>query len=203
MKQIIKNTMILTMITLVAGVLLGLVYEITKEPIAEAKENAKQKAYQTVMKEADTFESKEIRKADEIAELLDKKGITGCSVDEVVEAKSGDKLTGHIFTVTTKEGYGGEIRLSVGIETDGTITGIEILAISETAGLGMNADTPDFKRKYKGKKVKLFTVTKTGAAAEEEVDAISGATVTSTAVTNAVNAAVTYFYEWLGGNVNE
>ena len=60
MKNIIKNTLILTAITLVAGVLLGLVYEITKEPIALAKEAAKKEAYQQVMSDADAFEGLEL-----------------------------------------------------------------------------------------------------------------------------------------------
>ena len=49
MKKIIKNTLVLTVITLVAGILLGLVYEITKEPIANSKEKAKNEAYRSVM----------------------------------------------------------------------------------------------------------------------------------------------------------
>ena len=60
MKQIIKNTLILTTITLVAGILLGFVYEIRKEPIALAKEAAKKEAYQQVMADADTFDALDV-----------------------------------------------------------------------------------------------------------------------------------------------
>ena len=56
MKQLIKNTLVLTPITLVSGLLLGLVYEVTKAPIARSKENAKQKAYEKVLSEADEFQ---------------------------------------------------------------------------------------------------------------------------------------------------
>lgn len=203
MKNIMKNTAILTVITLVAGVLLGLVYGITKDPIALAKEKAKNEAYQTVMKEADTFDAEVVLEADKVSKLLDKKGITGCIVDEVVAAKANDEIIGYIFTVTTSEGYGGNIQISVGITNDSTVTGIEILSIGETAGLGMNADTPEFKKQYADKKVDAFVVTKTGAASENEIDAISGATITSNAVTNAVNTAVACFQEWLGGSANE
>ena len=203
MKNIMKNTAILTVITLVAGVLLGLVYGITKDPIALAKEKAKNEAYQTVMKEADTFDAEVVLEADKVSKLLDKKGITGCIVDEVVAAKANDEIIGYIFTVTTSEGYGGNIQISVGITNDSAVTGIEILSIGETAGLGMNADTPEFKKQYADKKVDAFVVTKTGAASENEIDAISGATITSNAVTNAVNTAVACFQEWLGGSANE
>lgn len=203
MKNIIKNTLILTAITLVAGVLLGLVYEITKEPIAIAKENAKKEAYQAVMAQADTFETYAEFDGDKAADSIASAGISGCSVDEVVVAKAGDEVKGYVVTVTTSEGYGGDIQISAGIAADGTVKGIEMLSIEETAGLGMNADTPEFKNQYAEKLVESFVVTKVGAAADNEIDAISGATITSDAVTNAVNSAIAYFNHVLGGSVNE
>lgn len=203
MKNIIKNTWILTVITLVAGVLLGLVYEITKEPIAQAKEKAKMEAYRTVMAGADTFDAETVLKKDKVNELLTDKDITGCTVDEVVAAKAKGEIIGYVFTITTSEGYGGNIQISAGIKKDGTVTGIEILSTSETAGLGMNADKPKFKSQYANKLVDTFVVTKTGAKNDNEIDAISGATITSNAVTDAVNLAVVYFNEVLGGSVNE
>ena len=191
MKNIIKNTAILTVITLVAGLLLGYVYDITKEPIAKSKEAAKNAAYQTVMAEADTFELMEVEAAD--------LG-TGCDVDEVVAANAGSDLKGYVITTTTHDGYGGDIQVSVGVAADGTVKGIEMLSIAETAGLGMNANTPEFKAQYAEKLVDAFVVTKTGAAADNEIDAISGATITSNAVTNAVNTAILYYTNVLGGS---
>lgn len=192
MKNIIKNTAILTVITLVAGVLLGFVYDITKEPIAQAKEAAKKAAYQTVVAEADTFEVVEV----EATELG-----TGCDVNEVVAANAGSELKGYVITTTTHDGYGGDIQVSIGIAADGTVKGIEMLSIAETAGLGMNANTPEFKAQYADKLVDAFAVTKTGASADNEIDAISGATITSNAVTNAVNTAIIYFNNVLGGSL--
>lgn len=203
MKNIIKNTAILTVITLVAGILLGLVYEITKEPIAQAKEKAKIEAYQTVMKEADTFDAEVVLGPEEVDKLLAKKKITGCSVDEVVAAKAKGEIIGYIFTTTSSEGYGGNIQVSVGILNDGTVTGVEMLSIKETVGLGMNANTPEFKNQFADKKTDFFVVTKTDVASDNEIDAISGATITSEAVTDAVNAAIACYQEWLGGSVNE
>ena len=191
MKNIIKNTAILTVITLVAGLLLGYVYDITKEPIAKSKEAAKNAAYQTVMAEADAFEAMEVDAAD--------LG-TGCDVNEVVAANAGSELKGYVITTTTHDGYGGDIQVSVGIAADGTVKGIEMLSIAETAGLGMNANTPEFKAQYADKLVDAFVVTKTGAAADNEIDAISGATITSNAVTNAVNTAILYYTNVLGGS---
>ena len=142
-------------------------------------------------------------RSEEVSKLLAKKEITGCSVDEVVAAKAKSEIIGYIFTTTTSEGYGGNIQISVGILNDGTVTGVEMLSISETAGLGMNANTPEFKNQFADKKVDGFVVTKTGAASDNEIDAISGATITSKAVTNAVNTAIVCYQEWLGGSVNE
>jgi len=190
MKNIIKNTAILTVITLVSGLLLGVVYDITKEPIALAKEKAKNEAYQAVMQEADTFEALEV----EAVEL----SIEGCTVDEVVAAKAGSDVVGYVVTTTTNAGYGGNIQVSVGIAADGTVKGIEMLSIAETAGLGMNATTPEFKGQYADKLVDSFVVNKAGASADNEISAISGATITSNAVTGAVNTAIEYFKNYLG-----
>ncbi len=204
MKSLMKNALILTVITLVAGILLGLVYEITKEPIALANENAKRKAYQTVVPEGERFETLEFDKklADKV---LSKAGVLGCEIDEIVVAKAKEEVKGYVITATSGEGYGGNLQVSVGIAEDGTVMGIEILSINETPGLGMNADTPEFKGQFAGKKENTFVVTKTGAVAENEIDAISSATITSNAVTNAVNAGVVYFQNMLvvGGSVNE
>ena len=72
-------------------------------------------------------------------------------INEVAEAcdASGNVL-GHVFNLTTPEGYGGDIQLTVGIRNDKTILGISFLSISETAGLGMNADTEEWKAQFRG-----------------------------------------------------
>lgn len=196
MKNIIKNTMILTAITLVSGLLLGLVYEITKDPIAQAQEKAKQDAYRAVW-DADSYTTLEIAEVD-----LEE---NGCTVDEVVEATTADGTTeAYVITTTSSEGYGGNIQITVGIETaTGMVSGVQVLSISETAGLGMNAQKPEFNGQYVGKQVDQFVVTKTGASSDNEIDAISGATITSNAFTNAVNTALAYYNNAIGGSVNE
>ena len=98
-----------------------------------------------------------------------------------------------MINVTNHEGYGGDITISVGLANDGTVKGIEILDISETAGLGMKAKEDKFKNQFQNKAVSQFTYTKTGAVQDFEIDAISGATITTNAVTNAVNAAISHF----------
>ena len=111
-----------------------------------------------------------------------------------MEAKdaSGEVL-GYAINITTPEGYGGDITFSLGVKNEGTLNGIEILSISETAGLGMNATKDDFKNQFKDKKAEEFKVTKTGAQSEDEIDALSGATITSRAMVGGVNAGLCAF----------
>ena len=191
MNKIIKNTLILTVITLVAGLLLGAAYEITKEPIAQSEENAKREAWQAVFPDADAdaFESVDVD-TDIANQVIKDLGISG-SIDEVCTVDGGE--TGYVITTTDGEGYGGDIQVTVGITADGTVSGVSFLSISETAGLGMRADTDDFKNQFKDKNVEAFSYTKSGASADDEIDALSGATLTTNAVTNGVNAGICCF----------
>ena len=202
MSKMMKDTAILLVVTLVSGLLLGLVYQITKEPIAIQQEKAKQEACQEVFADASSFAEVELAVTDEQAWA--DAGFAEETIDEVMAAQdaSGETL-GYVITVTTKEGYAGDIRFTVGIRQDGTVNGISILKISETAGLGMRAEEV-LKPQFADKNVEAFTYTKSGAAADDQIDAISGATITTNAVTNGVNAGLYYFQTQLkGGSENE
>lgn len=201
MNKIVKNTAILAAITIVSGCLLGLVYEVTKAPIAQAQENAKQEAYKTVLADAAEFAVDDTFDAAKAADVLLEAGYSGDDVTEVAVAKdaSGSDM-GYVITVTSHEGYGGDIQISVGILADGTVKGIEMLSISETAGLGMKATEADFKDQFKDKQVEKFSYTKSGEEGDDKIDALSGATITTNAVTNAVDSALVYFQNVLGGS---
>lgn len=188
MNNIMKNTVILTVITVIAGLGLGFVYGITQEPIAQAQEAAKKEAWQAVFPEAELtdFEAEEVDQ-DAAEEAVKALGINA-TVDEVCTV--GEE--GYVITTTGKEGYGGDIQITVGIKADGTVNGISILSISETAGLGMKAAEPEFYGQYEGKQAEKFVVSKDGGDGEP-IDALSGATITSRAVTDAVNAALGYY----------
>ena len=202
MNKIIKNTIILTIITLVSGVALGAVYEITKAPIANAQEQAKQEAYKQVFEDADSFDDLEVD-AKEAAEAVKAAGVDdGAEINEAVEAKQGGETIGYVITATDPNGYGGDIQVSVGIQNDGTVNGIAILSINETAGLGMKASEPEFYELYSGKQTDHFYVSKDGGEGEQ-IDAISGATITTRAVTGAVNASLGYYQNVLGGSADE
>lgn len=195
-----KDALILFAITLVAGACLGGVYTVTKEPIAAAQLEAKKEAYRTVLADAADF------KADDYAAAVEKANaeLGGLSygnvmIDECVTGVDGSgSLLGYVVTATSKDGYGGNITVSVGITSEGEVKGIEFLTLAETAGLGMNADQPEWKAQYANKTVDEFAVTKSGASADNEIDAISGATITSRAVTGAVNSALYFVRNCLG-----
>ncbi|MEF9915730.1 MAG: RnfABCDGE type electron transport complex subunit G [Lachnospiraceae bacterium] len=204
MNKILKNTLILTIITLISGISLGFVYEITKAPIAVAQENAKQDAYKTVLTDAKSFETYSDFDEKEATKLLAKEGYKDDMISEVAVAKTSDgEDMGYVITAISKEGYGGDIKISVGILSDGTVKGIELLSISETAGLGMKAAEPEFKNQFQDKKVEKFAYTKTKEKGDDKIDALSGATITTNAVTNAVDASLVYFQNVLGGSANE
>ena len=144
--------------------------------------------------------------------MLDAGGFTGCSIDEYAAACDADgNLLGYVITVTTHEGYSGDIQFTIGVRSDGTLNGMSILSISETAGLGMRAEevlVPQFA----GKKADRFVYTKSEASADDEIDAISSATITTSAVVDGVNAGLYYFQTELaqqtgaaqeGGSVDE
>ena len=199
MKSMIKDALILFAITLVAGLLLGVVYNVTKEPIEQQNQKAKMEACQNVFADASDFEAMENFNSEEAAAVLADAGITGADIDEIMLAKDNSgSLAGYVITVTDHEGYGGDIQFSMGVAMDGTLNGISLLSISETAGLGMRAEevlVPQFK----DKQVEKFDYTKSGAASDSEIDAISGATITTKAVVTGVNAGLVYFDTALKG----
>lgn len=196
MKGMIKDALILFAITLIAGLMLGVVNDITKEPIARQEQKAKTEACQNVFVAAASFEEQEMEDA---TQALADAGLTGADIDELMAAKDASgSLLGYVITVTDHEGYGGDIQFSMGVTTDGVLNGISLLSISETAGLGMRAGevlVPQFENKD----VDRFYCTKTGSTTDSEIDAISGATITTNAVVNGVNAGLVYFDEFLKG----
>ena len=191
----IKDAIILFAITLISGLILGFVYDITKAPIAAAAKAAKNEAYAVVFPEAKDFEANdaETSKIAETADEISGKGFGHVNIDEVVDAKDGSgNNVGRVITATSKDGYNGTVQLSVGIKSDGTVVGITFLTLAETPGLGMRAGEKDFYSQYANKNTKEFKLVKGSAGGDNEIAAISGSTITSSAVTNAVNAAL-YF----------
>lgn len=205
MKEIILNTLKLCLITLIAGVLLGGVYEITKKPRAIREEKSKNEAYSKVFNKADSFKNYKYDK-EKLKSYLKENGYNEKTVyvnDAVLAVDKNGETLGYVITITDKEGYGGDVSFTIGINNDGTINGISFLTLQETAGVGMKADLK-FKDQFKGMKAEKIEYIKSGKKNENQIDAISGATITTNAVTNGVNCGVCSFkYFKEGGNQNE
>ena len=200
-----KDISILVVITLAAGLLLGIAFSITKDPIAKAQEDARKKAQSTVMSSAKSFEAMYIsgdEKAESvpssIGEALEDAGIQTTDVTRVDIAYDEDHSpVGCVVTTVNPDGYGGDVELMCGITSNGdgsmVLEGISFLSLSETAGMGMRAKDEDFLSQFTGKKLRegeLIAYVKNGASGENEIDAISGCTITTSAVTDDVNAAL-------------
>lgn len=167
MKKHLPAWAVLCIITLVAGLALGGVYTLTRDTIAGRNALAAQEARASVLPEADSF-----------TEETPPEGLDSCYI-----ALKGDTVVGKIGVITVK-GYGGEVEIVVGVDTEGTIQGISVggADFNETVGLGARVKEAAFTSQFTGK-VPPLTV-------KVDVDAVTGATISSRAVTNGVNQAV-------------
>lgn len=189
MKDILKLGVTLFAICAVAALVLGVTNNITAPVIEERNIQASNEARKIVLSEADEFKELE--------------GMNSDIVLEVYEGIKDGQVIGYTIKTSSK-GYGGAIELMVGISKDGKITGVEIGNHSETPGLGSKATEPMFKNQYVDKDVlNSLLVVKGSTNNDNEISAISGATITSNGVTNGVNAAMKIYNEKLSGNDNE
>ena len=189
MKDILKLGITLFAICAVAALVLGVTNNITAPVIEERNIQASNEARKIVLSEADEFKE------------LD--GMNSDIVLEVYEGIKDGQVIGYTIKTSSK-GYGGAIELMVGISKDGKITGVEIGNHSETPGLGSKATEPMFKNQYVDKDVlNSLLVVKGSTNNDNEISAISGATITSNGVTSGVNAAMKIYNEKLSGNDNE
>ena len=154
----------------------------TKAPIEAATIAANNATYKQVLPEAESFDDVE-GSTEKIAETAD-------------EIASG-AVVGHVINSLSNDSYGGAVKLSIGFDADGAITGVGIRETSDTPGLGLKAKDDDYRNQYVGKNCESLSVTKSGSASDTEINAISGATITSNATTNAVNAALYYLHNCL------
>lgn len=178
MKEVGKLGFILFLICAVCSGLLALVNSVTAPVIAQQAELAKEEALKKLLTQAEAFVPVENIANDYIAELY--------------IGYAGQEYVGCVAK-TMPAGYGGTIELFVGVDTEGKITGIEVLSHSETPGLGANLKTEDFRKQFIGQKAPLEVVK--GTAKEGEISAITGATITTKAVTGSVSEVVAYIVD--------
>lgn len=186
-KEIIGLGLKLLLITAIAGLILGWAHKITLEPINQQNIKTNQEAMKEVLPSADNFAKLETKLPQE------------SSIIEVNKGDKGGNDLGYAIKVSTK-GYGGLIEMMVGVSNEGKVEGIKIISHSETPGLGANAPNPEFSDQYKGKPIdKAIEVVKTEPASDNEIKAITGATITSKAVTKGANEAVEFYNKELKG----
>ena len=182
-KHILKPAFELFIIAAVTTTLLVLVHSLTLEPIQNNARRTQEKMMREVLAQADHFE--------EIA--MKKSG----SIVKVFEASKEGNVIGYVVELAPK-GYGDTISMIVGIsKADNAVSGMRVLKHTETPGLGALAVTEKFYRQYEGKKlVPLKVIKPPSRPRDDEIHAITSATITTRAVTNAVNEAI----EWYQGS---
>lgn len=177
MKSTLKNmVMMLFIITVVCSAAVAGVYTMTADPIAKAKEQKNREALQLVLPACD--------------KIMDAVEVAGCQVSI---AKSGEEIVGYAVKSTSPNGFNGNIDLMVGFLPDGTINNIAVLAQAETPGLGdnMKKEGNNLWKSFKGRKAgeMNMTVKKDGG----DVDALTAATISSRAYSEAVSFAYEAF----------
>lgn len=194
-----KAAINLTAITLVAGLALSSVYLLTKDAIEEQKLAASAASYREVCPDAEEFIHDDT--LDAAVEAVagtpysDAFGRTYIN-DLIVGTVADGSVAGYVISVTSAEGFDGNITLSVGLSTDGTVTGISFTELNETAGMGMKCGEEDFKNQFDGVKTDAFILNKAGGStADNEIDSVTGASISSGAVVNAVNTALAFYAE--------
>jgi electron transport complex protein RnfG len=175
----IKPTLSLFIICLITSFCLAFVNGITKDTIAQRNAKDAEEQRKLVLNKADSF------KQIDGWEDKDESGL----IREAYAAYNGESLIGYVFSAFPK-GYCGEIAVTVGVSSENRITGVRIGSNNETPGLGSKTANDDFTGQYQDKDIlKDFTLVKRAATADNEIQAVSGATISSTAVTKAVQAS--------------
>ncbi len=182
-----KNmVVVLTVVTALAGLALGSVYSLTKEPIEIAKQAKLKKAIEAVLPEFDQIQEKKVQEAN------------GPEMLNFYIAKKDSVVVGTAVETYTMKGFGGLIKLMVGFLPDGRIQNISVLEHKETPGLGTKMDTPKFKDQFMGIQPATFILKV--KKDKGDVDAITAATISSRAFSDAVQRAYDTFEKNKGGN---
>ena len=187
-KKTFRLGLTLFVVTALTGLILGGVEALTAPAILKTQQKEKAEALLAVLPEADAFSEVPLNSG---ADPL---------IHEVQEAKKGGSPVGWCVTVSPK-GYAGAVVTVVGLTSDGAVNAIRILKQSETPGLGAKASEAPFSGQFRDKKDLPLAVVKRAPGAPNEIQAISGATITSAAVVSGVNAAVEYWEKFLKGGV--
>ena len=201
MKNIVAITLKLLIITIVAAAALGAVNYVTEGPIAEQMAAQALEARQTAFPDAKSFEPlydpdtlPDVTLASVLGQddMPEDYGI----IQTLYTAMDADGNAIGIAAGVVTKGFNSGLHLTVGIAADGTIQGVIMGDNTETAGLGSKASEPSFQQQYTGKTSPLGVVK--SSPGDSDIQAITGATITTKGITDAVNT-VSEFYATLAG----
>ncbi|MBR1560032.1 MAG: RnfABCDGE type electron transport complex subunit G [Clostridia bacterium] len=202
-QHIPRPVIVLTAITLIAGIALSGVYSMTKDTIEAAHSLANAASFRAVVPDAETFEASDAV-AQAVADLQGQVYGTSFGRAYINEAYTGydadGNVAGYVVRATSSDGFDGDVSMAVGFDPDGVVNGIDFTELNETPGMGMRVADPEFKDQFNGKAVTQFTLGKSGTSTSDDmIDSVSGASTTSGAVVNAVNAAIDFFNNTMKG----
>lgn len=192
LRDIVKPTLVLFLVCLIVTAALAFTYSATEGTIEQRAKIDAENARKEVLSDAQSFDEVDI------AEIINQ----NTEYSKVKEAYTGIKdgeVIGYVFSVSSS-GYGGDVKMTVGITSEGKITGVNIGDNNETPGLGSKAKEPKFNSQFDNlTPSESLVVVKTQKTKPEEIEAISGATITSRAVTSGVEAAVEVYQKLVEG----
>ena len=190
--DILKPVIVLTAICLITSALLAFTNDNTLPKIKDVNDQRAQDARQEVLAAA-TFDPEKLHTKDDKGNPVENEYF-------IAKNESGE-IIGYVFTTTAKS-YGGKLEAMVGVRADGTVNAVKLLQISDTPGLGMKANNENWLANFKNKVAGITVNKNKPAEGANEIQAITSATVTSKAVTAAVNTALENFATVTGGANN-
>lgn len=192
--SLLRDGLVLCAIAVVLGLILGGVYWKTKKRIDDASDAARLSGYNNVYKDYTDIEfeeSKELNKSIEEYNSENSENMRAYIDNASIAKDSQGSVAGYAF-IAHSAGYSGNVTIAAGVDTSGTVTGIDIVYMNEMAGLGAGCTDESFKEQFKGKSGKI-AIKDGGEPADNEIDGLTRATITSEAVVNAVNICLDYF----------
>ena len=201
--RIPRAVKVLVSIMLIAGLALSCIYYVTKDTIDEQQRAARAKSFVSVCPGAVSFDSDVHWNL-----LIDSRsgqpwgsGFGRAYINEALIGKNeSGETVGYVISVTSADGFDGNVSLALGLDPDGKIYGVSFTELNETPGMGMRVNEDAFKNQFIGRSAERFSLNKAGGSMrEDQIDSVSGASITSGAVLNAVNAGLDFFHTVVKG----
>jgi electron transport complex protein RnfG len=181
-KELVKLVFVMTLVSLISGVLLAVTHQYTREPIRQTEQRQLFDTLRQVLPPMD---------GDPVPLVLSN---AAGRVTTFYLARQGGAFAGVAFSCVSPNGYGGPVEALLGLKADGTLHGLEVIRMNETPGLGSKIAAPAFRAQFTGKPLEgsVWKVRKDGGP----IDAVSGATISSRALCDAVSQGLALYQEY-------